>query len=112
DRANAYRGFNGNQLRKNIKALTDTYGERPLVRIIGQDQLDNLSRLADITRSQADRAKFGGGVNHVAQWIIRNEGTVKTGVAGAGGFIGHTISGTPEGAAIGATTAEAAYIAA
>jgi hypothetical protein len=111
DRANAYRGFNGSQLRKNLKALTDSYGERPLVRIIGRDQFDNLTRLADITRTQADRAKFGGGVNHVAQWMIRNEGKVASGVAAAGGFGGHAIGGY-EGAAIGATAAEATYAAA
>jgi hypothetical protein len=110
DRANAYRGFNGNRLRQNLKALTDQYGERPLVRIIGQDQLDNLTRLADITRNQADRAKFGGGVNHVAQWIVRNEGKVASGVAAAGGYAGHLIGGTPESTAAGAATGEAAYL--
>jgi hypothetical protein len=111
DRANAYRGFNGNQLRKNIKTLTDSYGERPLIRVIGQDQFNNLNRLADITRTQADRAKFGGGVNHVTQWLIRNEGKVASVVGGAGGFIGGHIGGY-EGAVAGATAAEAAYAAA
>lgn len=110
DRANAYRGFNGNRLRGALKQLTMKYGDRPLGRIIGGDQLDNLSRLADITRTQADRAKFGAGVNHIAQWMTRNEGKVAGAVGAAGGAVGHLVGGA-EGAAYGAGAAEVAYAA-
>lgn len=110
DRANAYRGFNGNRLRGALKQLTMKYGERPLGRVIGGDQLDNLTRLADITRTQADRAKFGAGVNHIAQWMTRNEGKVAGAVGAAGGYVGHFVGGV-EGAGVGAAAAEAAYVA-
>lgn len=108
DRANAYRGFNGNRLRANLKSLTDSYGERPLIRVIGQDNFDNLTKLADITRTQSDRSAFGGGVNNVAGWLVKHEGSVLTGAAAAGGTVGHLFGGEA-GAAAGAATAAGLY---
>lgn len=108
-RANAYRGFNGNKLRSSLKRLSMKYGDRQLSRMIGVDQYNNLVKLADITRTNADRQKFGGAVNDVAKEVVKLLPHV--GTSGIGATIGYHIGG-PAGAAVGAAAGEATQLAA
>lgn len=103
-RSGAYRGFNGNQLRQNLNRLTQKIGEPELNRVIGRDNMDNLRKVAELTRTNADRAKFGAAVQKVGGWLARDSAA-----AGVGALAGH-FSGI--GGFGGAVTGEAAYMAA
>jgi hypothetical protein len=103
-RSGTYRGFNGNMLRQRLNRLTQTIGEPELNRVVGRDNMDNLRKVAELTRTNADRAKFGAAVQKVGGWLAR-ESTA----AGAGALVGHF---TGLGGLGGAVGGEAAYMAA
>jgi hypothetical protein len=104
-RANAYRGFNGNKLRSSLKTLSQKYGERQLNRILGTEQYNNLVKIADITRTSADRARFGSSVQAVAKSLLPH-----LSASSIGGFIGHHLGG-PVGGAAGAAAGESMLLA-
>jgi hypothetical protein len=104
-RSGTYRGFNGNMLRQRLNRLTQTIGEPELNRVIGRDNMDNLRKVAELTRTNADRAKFGAAVQQVGGWLALHH----TGAAGIGGLVGHM---TGVGYLPGAIGGEAAYMAA
>jgi len=103
-RSGTYRGFNGNQLRQNLNRLTQRIGEPELNRVVGRDNMDNLRKIAELTRTNADRAKFGAAVQKVGGWLAGHA----AGAAGVGGLVGHFtgIGGLP-----GAIAGEAGYMA-
>lgn len=103
-RSGTYRGFNGNQLRQNLNRLTQKIGDPELNRVVGRDNMDNLRKIAELTRTNADRAKFGAAVQQVAHWFARDSAAAGIGAA-AGHFAG--IGGVG-----GAVAGEAAYMAA
>lgn len=103
-RSGTYRGFNGNQLRQNLNRLTQKIGEPELNRVIGRDNMDNLRKVAELTRTNADRAKFGAAVQKVGGWLARDSAA-----AAGGALLGHV---TGIGGLGGAVTGEAAYMAA
>lgn len=103
-RSGTYRGFNGNQLRQNLNRLTQKIGDPELNRVVGRDNMDNLRKIAELTRTNADRAKFGAAVQQVAHWFARDSAA-----AGIGAAAGHF---TGVGGVGGAVAGEAAYMAA
>jgi hypothetical protein len=103
-RSGTYRGFNGNQLRQNLNRLTQKIGEPELNRVIGRDNMDNLRKVAELTRTNADRARFGAAVQKVGGWLAR-----ESAAAGVGAMAGHL---TGLGGFGGAVGGEAAYMAA
>lgn len=103
-RSGTYRGFNGNQLRQNLNRLTQKIGDPELNRVVGRDNMDNLRKIAELTRTNADRAKFGAAVQQVAHWFARDSAA-----AGIGAAAGH-FSGV--GGVGGAVAGEALYMAA
>lgn len=105
-RSGTYRGFNGNMLRAKLNRLTQTVGEPELNRVIGRSNLDNLRKVAELTRTNSDRAKFGGAVQNVSNWIVNHVTS-----AGVGALAGHALHGLP-GGIVGAAGTEAAYMAA
>lgn len=105
-RSGTYRGFNGNMLRQKLNRLTQTIGEPELNRVIGRQNLDNLRKVAELTRTNGDRARFGGAVQNVSNWIVNHVTS-----AAVGGVAGHALHGLP-GGIVGAASTEAAYMAA
>jgi hypothetical protein len=103
-RSGTYRGFNGNQLRQNLNRLTQRIGEPELNRVVGRDNMDNLRKIAELTRTNSDRAKFGAAVQSVGGWLARDSAA-----AGAGALVGHL---TGVGGLGGAVGGEALYMAA
>jgi hypothetical protein len=92
-------------LRNNLNRLTQKIGDPELNRVVGRDNMDNLRKIAELTRTNADRAKFGAAVQKVGGWLAGRA----AGAAGVGALLGHF---TGIGGFGGAVAGEAAYMAA
>lgn len=106
-RANAYRGFDGNQLMRGLQRLTRQMGRGGVENAIGAERLQNLERIAELNRTGQNRQKFGAAIDQVGRWMQSN-GVRHVSWPVAGGALGEM---TGAGWAVGATSGEAAYLA-
>jgi hypothetical protein len=97
------RGFDGNRLMSNLSRLQTKIGRGSLERLVGRDNLDTLFQVAELNRTNAQRARFGAAIKPVQEGLIR----MHVGPIAAGGYLGH-LAGLPweAGAAAGWATAE------
>jgi hypothetical protein len=98
-----YRGFDGGRLMANLSRLERTMGRPAIDRLLGPGHMDTLYQVAELNRTQAQRAKFGADVvAPIAKSLI----TLHTGPAAVGGVAAH-MAGMPweAGAVAGIGTA-------
>lgn len=102
-----YRGFNGGQLMTNLSRLQQQMGTGRLTRLIGERNLNTLFQVAELNRTQSQRAQFGQAISTVAKFLSQSHVTA----AGLGATVGwkttHTWEGAAAGAAIGGATGAA-----
>jgi hypothetical protein len=84
NRANAYRGFDGNRLMSGLQRLQRQMGRKGLDTLLGPGRLDNLERIAELNRTNANRAKFGAAVEPVVRYLVPHMST-----AALGGYVAH-----------------------
>jgi hypothetical protein len=79
------RGFDGNRLMQNLSKLQASMGRGRLERVIGRENLDTLFQVAELNRTNAQRARFGAAIRPVADALMH----MHVGPIAAGGYIGH-----------------------
>jgi len=99
-----YRGFDGGRLMNNLSRLERKMGRGPLERLVGRDNLNTLYQVAELNRTQAQRARFGTAINAVKDALFNWH----VGPAAVGGVAART-AGLPwewgAGAGLGAAAA-------
>ena len=84
------RGFDGNRLMANLSKLQTTMGRGRLERVIGRDNLDTLFQVAELNRTNAQRARFGAAIKPIGDALMH----MHVGPIAAGGYVGH-LAGLP-----------------
>jgi hypothetical protein len=95
-----YRGFDGGRLMNNLSRLERKLGRPAIDRVIGHDTMDTLYRVAELNRTQTQRARFGAAVHAIASTQAIHHLTA----ASVGGIAGYRATHSWEGAALGAVT--------
>ena len=94
-----YRGFNGQALMNGLNRVERSMGRPALERVLGGDNLDTLYQVAELNRTQTQRARFGGFLKPVVESFIHGS----VGPLAAGGYLGHLMgAGSAESWAVGA----------
>ena len=83
-RSNMYRGIDGNRLMSGLQRLVKNMGRPAVEETLGKARLDALEQLADLNRTQAQRAQFGAAVKAVANYLAPHLST-----AALGGYAAH-----------------------
>lgn len=100
----AYRGFNGNMMQARWKELLQRNPD--VRRVLGDDRVNSLSSIFNLNRTMADRARFGGVINKIAEQLSRHWIASNAAIAGAVGGLGyHTGNFAHSGEALGAYAA-------
>jgi hypothetical protein len=93
-----YSGFNGQQLMQGMEKVINTMGRARVVRLMGQDNLDTVLQVGQLSSTIAGRAKIGAALKAVTDSFIR----MHVGPVAAGGYLGKlTGLGWEAGAAAG-----------
>ena len=82
-----YRGFDGNRLMSSMSRLQQRVGRPALDRLVGKENVDTLFRVAELNRTQAQRAKFGQAIAPVARQLL----SLHVGPIAAGAYLGHFV---------------------
>jgi hypothetical protein len=97
------RGFDGNQLMRSLSRLERQVGRSKLEQVIGGDNLDTLYQVAELNRTNAQRAKFGAAVEPVKQALFQLGRHAGWGTAGAAAA--HAMGASPEAGAFAGVAA-------
>ena len=81
------RGFDGNRLMSNLSRLQNTMGRNRLERVVGRDNLDTLFQVAELNRTNAQRARFGAAIKPIGDALMH----MHVGPIAAGGYLGHLV---------------------
>lgn len=74
--AGAWRGVNGGKLMTRLNALTKKVGRDSVEGVIGKDGLVNLYKIADLTQTPENAARFGNVVGDVANAMLPKRGLI------------------------------------
>lgn len=97
-----YRGFNGQQLMGRLNRVVNKLGRPAVERVMGRENLDSLYQVAQLTSTNAGRAKFGQAVGSITKDLIMRHASALS----IGGLVGHA-AGLPW--EVGAIGGEALY---
>lgn len=81
------RGFDGNRLMASLSKLQTSMGRTRLDRVIGRENVDTLFQVAELNRTNAQRARFGAAIKPVVDTLMH----MHVGPIAAGGYLGHLV---------------------